>query len=93
MTQVRHGRCHLLTWFWQIRDGVVFIQDLRHIWTAPLCKVIRDDDQIGYSCGHICGFVGKYGALPALMDSARALLNTTKTSEGHVAKQDLRTPV
>jgi len=27
------------------------------------------------------------------MDSARALLNTTKTSEGHVAKQELRTRV
>src|SRR5919201_2444952 len=47
----------------------------------PLRKVIIDDDKIWLSCGHIFGFLEKYRDFPALMDSARALLNTTQTSK------------
>ena len=43
--------------------------------------MITHDDRIGLSCGHIFGFVGKYGDFPALMDSARARLNTTQASK------------
>jgi hypothetical protein len=45
------------------------------------CKVIIEDDKRGYSCGHIFGFVEQYRDCPALMDSARARLNTTQTSK------------
>src|SRR4029453_14289615 len=37
--------------------------------------------KIGLSCGYIFGFYGKYGDFPALMDSARARLNTAQASK------------
>ena len=58
------------------------VRELCDIYGPPLlCKVIIPDDRIGLSCGHIFGFLGKYGDFPALMDSARALLNKTQTSK------------
>jgi hypothetical protein len=47
----------------------------------PPCKVILEDDKRRLSCGHRCGFLGKGGDFPALMDSAHARLNRTQTSK------------
>ena len=42
-----------------IRDTACDIRIMRHIWTVPVCKVMRDDDQRRFSCGHIYGVVGQ----------------------------------
>ena len=40
-------------------DNFLLFSPLRHIGTAPLCKVIRAKDKSGCSCGHIYGVVRK----------------------------------
>jgi len=83
----RTSICHGLTITARNKEG-----NMQHIWTVPVCKAIRDDDQTRGSCGHIYGFVGQCGDYPALMDSARFLLINVETLGGRVAQQDLRTP-
>ena len=52
------------------------------IYGPPLlCKAIAGHDTLWLSCGHIFGFLGKYGDFPALMDSARARLTKTQTAK------------
>ncbi len=61
------------------------LRTMRHIWTAPICKVGLENDRRRLSCGHICGLLGKSTDLPALRESARAHLNKTGTSAGRVS--------